>query len=324
MKNFIKKLLRENWETQQAELAQELEQLALKGKWLDRGQIARYLIKLEKKYQDQYANFQGDSYGVIDAIYSLLPYNADWLKRIYDEIHPKVTHETRRLIKKLLYESLLREDITDEYDFFEILDDAIREAFMAIKNRKLTLDMRKINPNIYKKALQEFVKFRGFPHFPTKYIYQWKRLVLENIATLNAWTAIMGHTNSYPFEEFLDIFNYNYDTGEDNVGEYIQWLESKGMNFDDCKYSYECVTEFLDEVYNFDEEYPTFSNGQFLLSDYGLPKLLELALELVPQQEPEEIIVTINKILDVTHLRSDLAELFIEGGSASLDGISNN
>lgn len=227
-------------------------------------------------------------------------------------------------IKKLLRESLLREDITDEHDFYEIMDEETREAFNQIKNKDYDLNMRKINPNMYKKALQEFVKFKSFPRFPTKYIFQWKRLVLENIATLNAWTDIMGHSSHFPYDEFLGVFDYNHDTGEESNGEFTKWVEANDKDYGDCMYDYSCITEFLDDVYNFDADYPTWSNGEFFLSDYGLPRLLKLAQEIIPQQEPEEILVTINKILDVTHPRSDLAELFIVGGTETLDDISNN
>lgn len=133
----------------------------------------------------------------------------------------------------------------------------------------------------------------------------------------------MGHSSSFPFEEFHDRFNYNHETGE-NDGEYNNWLREYDLSPEDYEYNYSKATEFLDEKYNFDTEYPTFKNGQFLVSDYGLPILMKLANELISKNEPEEIIVLINKILDVTHPRSDLADLFIEGGSETLDKITNS
>jgi hypothetical protein len=66
-----------------------------------------------------------------------------------------------------------------------------------------------------------------------------------------------------------------------------------------------------------------YSNGHWVLSDYATEPLEELAIELDIAETPEEIIVVINKILDVSHQRSDIAELFIKGGSNSLDVISN-
>jgi hypothetical protein len=51
---------------------------------------------------------------------------------------------------------------------------------------------------------------------------------------------------------------------------------------------------------------------------------MEIRSRNIKSKNPNEIIVTINRILDVSHQRSDLAELFIEGGSKSLDYISNS
>lgn len=168
MKHIIK-ILQENWLTKQSNLAQELDNLVVNGRNMGSDKVAEMLIKLEEKYQEEYAAYEGDSYGVIDAINASIPYGAHWLKDIYDSIHPKVRYEGRTLISKLLRESLIKEDITDEQDFYEIMDEATREAFMMIKGKNYNLDMRKINPNMYKKSLEEFVKFRSFPRFPTKY-----------------------------------------------------------------------------------------------------------------------------------------------------------
>lgn len=78
------------------------------------------------------------------------------------------------------------------------------------------------------------------------------------------------------------------------------------------------------DEYDLNYVLPTFSNNQYTISDYGLEPLYKLGLEMIKQDTPEEIIVTINKILDVTHQRGDLAELFIEGGSKTLNYISNS
>lgn len=45
---------------------------------------------------------------------------------------------------------------------------------------------------------------------------------------------------------------------------------------------------------------------------------------LVNEIDVNQILILINKILNVTHPRSDLAELFIIGGSDSLTMVSNN
>ena len=230
----------------------------------------------------------------------------------------------RKYIRQIIKESFLTENVTDVHDFFEILDSSVRESFGQIKTGVYDLDMDKIKPSMYRKALQEFTRFRAFHSFPTKYIIIWKNMVLENIAKLNAWTSIMGHTSSFPYEEFHDTFNYNEETDEEGEGEFKQWVEAQDMSMKEAEYDYDIITDFLVENYEWDDKFPTFSNGQLLLSDFGLGPLLELAMEMIPQQKPEDVIVSINKILDVAHQRSDLAELFIQGGSSSLDNVTYN
>lgn len=93
MKDFIKKRLHEHWgwmdEPQVASpLAKELEDIANSG--YDVYQIQRALEDLENKYAEKYAEYPGDSYGVIDAIKRVIP---SGLARIYDDMHPKVHHE---------------------------------------------------------------------------------------------------------------------------------------------------------------------------------------------------------------------------------------
>jgi hypothetical protein len=56
---------------------------------------------------------------------------------------------------------------------------------------------------MYKKALSEFIKFGKFVHFPTKYIYQWMGIILNNTAKLRANTEWAGHIDygMFPMSE---------------------------------------------------------------------------------------------------------------------------
>ena len=176
----------------------------------------------------------------------------------------------------------------------------------------------------YHRALQEFVKYGQFMRFPEKLIKKWKEQLLWSISKLEWLTAIHGHTSYFPEDDFHDVFNYNLETDENYNGEYSRWLKQKGYDVESSLHAWTEIYEFLDEVYNIDDVTPQFTNGHHVLSDYGVEPLVKLGRELDGQDSPEEIIVTINKILDVAHQRSDLAELFIEGGSDSLYDISNN
>lgn len=190
----------------------------------------------------------------------------------------------------------------DDEDFYSGLSDMTYHVFNSIKNRE-KIRHTKINPVQYKNALIEFTKFGEFFRFPTKIINNWKNICLRNTLLLAALTDIYGHSQHFPFDEFYDVFE---------------------IPEEEQSHDWEDAFNLLDNVFHIDEYTPKFSNGHELISDYGLKPLYNLCLVLLKQNDPNEIIVTINKILDISHQRSDLAELFIEGGSKSLDMITNS
>lgn len=198
--------------------------------------------------------------------------------------------------------NVLLERIEDEGDFYDILFNVDYFVFNSIKNKQ-KIKFKLINPTQYKRALTEFIQYGSFVRFPVKYIFNWKDLVLYNIALLHSLTSIHGHSNHFPFDEFYDEFNIPEEE-QDN----------------DFMKAY----DILDTEYHIDDYVPFFTNGHAVLSDFGVKPLFSLAEKLIPQRKPEDIIVTINKILDIAHQRSDLSELFVEGGQNSLSWISND
>lgn len=227
---------------------------------------------------------------------------------------------------------IIQEILTEVYsiDERETLQDLLLgmpyEILNDVANQEKIL-FRLIPKNPYHTALREFIKYGRFMRFPDKLIYKWKSLLLENIAKLNTLTEIHGHSTNFPFDEFYDIFDSNEETGESEGGEFSKWLKTKYKETGEedylKKYNWNTAYEFLDEIYNIDDITPQFSSGHHVLSDYATEPLLKLGLELEEKKTPEEIIVVINKILDVTHQRSDIAEIFIEGGTDSLEYITH-
>jgi hypothetical protein len=93
MKHFIRKKLHENWGWEEepkvaSPLAKDIETIENSG--YDIYQIQQALIDLENKYVGKYAEYDGDTYSVIDAIKQVLPRQ---LRRIYDDMHPRVNNE---------------------------------------------------------------------------------------------------------------------------------------------------------------------------------------------------------------------------------------
>ena len=205
------------------------------------------------------------------------------------------------------YKIIIRENLatlTDEDDLYELLNDLTYDIFLYIQNKEKII-IYKINPIQYKTALSEFVKYGEFFRFPEQIIYKWKNICLRNTLILKIMNDIYGNSmaGDFPFEEFYDVFEIPEEEHDYNWGTAIDILENQ---------------------YNIEEYTPKFSNGHELISDYGMKPLAKLAIELINQTNPNEIIVTINKMLDVSHQRSDLSELFIEGGGGSLDMMTNN
>ncbi len=166
-----------------------------------------------------------------------------------------------------------------------------------------------INPKMYEKALQEFTKYGKFIHFPTKYLYQWMGIIMKNTAILREMTNICGHGYYTPVDDFVGYyFEDDYDKWEEyknNIGESYDWA---------------AMWEFLDEM-GFDK-WSVLPDGSDAVSDFGLEPLEKLILKYNTEISPEELIVLINKLLDVVHCRGDLASMFITGGSRALSQIS--
>jgi len=217
---------------------------------------------------------------------------------------------TESQIEKII-EYYAKDGYNNIHDWYDFNRDNLYEIFQSIKNQE-KIKLHKINPNQYKTALEDFMKFGKFMRFPEKYVYRWKGIMLENTSTLDNLTSIHGHTSYFPFDEFYNTFNdaepydskqYNMFTGEtDEItpdGEFSQWCKQKYEETGDKDYlkdnNFTTAYEFLDEVKKIDDFVPFFSNGQVVMSDFGLEPLTKLGEKLINQDDPNEIIITINK-----------------------------
>jgi hypothetical protein len=97
MKDFIRQRLHENWGWEEepmesTPLSVDLENISKSN--LGGFALAQTLRDIENKYAPEYAEYEGDTYGVIDAIKRVI---SPRLKPIYDEMHPKVTYESTHM-----------------------------------------------------------------------------------------------------------------------------------------------------------------------------------------------------------------------------------
>ena len=171
-----------------------------------------------------------------------------------------------------------------------------------------------INPESYHKALSEFVKYGKLMYFPSNKIYQWLGIIMRNTAILRTITDFAGHSTYTPMEDFLQY----YFPDEDGEPDYNKWEKYKEEIDNDDDYG--AMTEFLDEKEFF--EWFQLPDGSDPWSDFGIDPLEKIISEYNESMTPEQVLVLINKALDVAHCRGDLASIFIVGGSKSCSAIS--
>lgn len=172
-----------------------------------------------------------------------------------------------------------------------------------------------INPQSYKKALEEFTKFGKLIHFPIKYIYQWIGIIKKNTSILVSCTDIFGHSEYCPY---IEMENYLSDLIENKYGNY----EFDGINIITAHGNKITFDDFLAEIGFY--KFMTLPNGDTACSDYGLKPLFKIINEYDSKNNdtPENTLITINKALDVYHLNGDLSSAFISGGKKSCDWVS--
>ena len=215
-------------------------------------------------------------------------------------------------IEANVHESLIKENYNiEDHPYYDCLLDYdaryVLESF--IRNENLWTPL--INPNMYKKALDEFTKYGYFINFPTKYIYQWIGIIMKNTATLKACTELCGHSQWFPTDAVVDVF---FDE------DYEAWEEFKNEHEENSDY-YAADIIFNEKGFY---DWNVLPDNSYAISDYGIQPLEELIAKYNSDLKPEEVIVLINKILDITHQRGDLSSMFITGGRKTLSQISED
>ncbi len=114
---------------------------------------------------------------------------------------------------------------------------------------------------------------------------------IENIGRLYANTLLSGHTQDNPIHD----------------------LESAGFEYTEEELE-PLLEEFYDWIFIPDE-------GQYRISDYAFNKLHQSVIDYVCAESPNEKLLAIDHLLNVIHMRTDLAASFVEGGRKTLTEI---
>lgn len=219
----------------------------------------------------------------------------------------------------VLYSNETIEDFISEYT----VSDVLWMFLSGVKNPWYPL----INPNQYKQALSEFIKYGTFIKFPIEKIMDWFHIIVRNTCILSSMTTLAGHDYYFPTEDIKEII---FDSEED-FNQFKQELiddesempaEVFGSEYATSDISDDQVCWKKLESMGF-YEWCSLPDGSQGISDYGIDPLFNIMQEFDPVIYAEELIVLVNRCLDVTHQRGDLASAFIEGGSNSLTKISN-
>ena len=158
-----------------------------------------------------------------------------------------------------------------------------------------------IDANMYNKALEEFLKYGYFLHFPTKYIYSWIDIIMRNTAVLLANTVLYGRGNYKPVEEAKDFL--------------MRYPKHRiALYFRDNWNIYHSILDKLG-LYN----WMKLADNTIGLSDLGIKALIDILSKYNDNTSTEDAFVMVNKCLNVVHMRGDLSSIFIEGGKKTLD-----
>ena len=194
----------------------------------------------------------------------------------------------------------IEESWTDSYDLYDIYENyQPYNVLMEFENGEQNIWFPLIKPTEYKQALLEFMKMGELVRFPKDKVFKWLEIIMKNTCIIDAMTALAGHTAWFPYDDCRNVYGELEDESDDFVF-FSTTLDRKGF-YDWCK----------------------LPDGSDAWSDYGLQPLWDILDEYQENMTAEQVLVLVNRCLDVTHQRGDLPSAFIEGGSSSLTKISN-
>lgn len=189
------------------------------------------------------------------------------------------------------YSKLLNENNNVDWDLYELKDELFNQAvegFLRARNGSGEKQPWQFLPfPRLKKIWEDYIRY-GFVR-DVKGLDIIEAIMIQNTVKLWVNTELSGHVE-YSVDDELERFGITYDD---------LWNYDNGFTYDDYMRS---------DITN--------------ISDYGLKPLLKLLEQLYQQSKPEDKLVTIDKMLNVIHHTSDLANIFLRGGSADLDQLS--
>ena len=198
--------------------------------------------------------------------------------------------------KKVLKESWEDlQDIYEDYGVYQLLEQFNYDKQHGIKTKKWKL----IPAQQYHTLLQRYMESPQMARIPYNIVSDWfLNIIVPNAIDIENITNLAGHSSYFPSVD----------------------LESYFENFENNAPDFEDGSKYLEEIGFYD--WCKFPDGTDAWTDYGLKPLFKIINSYTSNMSAEEILILINRCLDVTHWRGDLSSAFIEGGKNSLSRIS--
>ena len=265
-----------------------------------------------------------------------------------------------KIIKEECLKFLREYEEDVDWELYERRDELMRKMFADFlfnnnENYTKNIYWKLIPFPRLKKIWEDYMRY-GFVR-DEKGLELIENIAINNTLKIDIFTHLFGHTSQNPDDDYEDnIGNYvdeylkcyrekpidkdQLEIDFDNTGKGHKVKDIGERKCNDVTNSYldrfieENDIEELSDIELRDklseelaEKFSGYygedpKSGQAYISDYGLQPLMSLAFQLKKQTKHEEKLVTIDKMLNVVHQRSDIASWFVEGGSRALSQLS--
>ena len=265
-----------------------------------------YEYSLFYKIYEYMANFQLEAYGDLMRLSSwgvVIEDGQEELVLIDYGLNNDVAREFYGMVREAVVKALKENEnyhpiyeLYDEHTVFNLLDEFMEDKRNGVDRKQWLL----IPAEQYTALLERYMSSPTpeMARIPERLVESWFNFIMQDFIDIENITALAGHSQYFPSDDLEDYFN----------DVHINWQ------------SYEQASEYLDKIGFYD--WCLFPDGTYAWSDYGLQPIGKLIQEYKTTMQPHEILLLINRILNVSHWRGDLASAFIEGGSATCSKIS--
>ena len=170
-------------------------------------------------------------------------------------------------------------DVMEEYSIFDLLCEFADDKEHGVAKRKWVL----IPAQQYKTLLERFMlaPTPDAARIPENVVDGWFKIIVQNTVVLDYMTAIAGHEQYFPSDDLEDFF-----------GNVTDWTD------------YSLAFEYLDNLGFYD--WCKLPDNSDAWSDYGLKPIYTLIRQYNASMSPGEVLVLINRILDITIIEATL------------------